>query len=282
LQFAGVKQLLQHQIDRGTAGVATGVEVGKPALLGDHAVGFFQQFHNLTAEKVGGVVAQQPVDIVWVDPSPLNQPQPAFHPQLDHLVQQANILPEVQSARRTLASDGIGVVHPTGGGFVRSATGIHAEGVGAGVGNQLNPINSQAQPWGLGAIAHHQRPGPIGEHPAQKFGVKGQGLTGLDGGLELGVLKQARGKLRGNGDRAAFFPSGHLGGSVFKRRHPSTADPLMGGGFEGGQFGEAAVDHAGKARNQQIRPGGGSAEQIDLGGSRLLWPNASRTASAAI
>ena len=140
MQFAGVKQLLQHQINRGAAGVASGVEVGKPALFGDHAVGFFQQFHNLTAEEVGGVVAQQPVDVVGVHSALLNQAQPAFHPQLDHLVQQANVLAQVQS------SGGSGlcrvrVVHPTGGRRIGGAAGIHAEGMGAGMGNQLNPVD---------------------------------------------------------------------------------------------------------------------------------------------
>ena len=84
----------------------------------------------------------------------------------------------------------------------------------------------------------------------------------MDGGLsfELGVFEQARGEFGGNGDRAAFFPTGDLGGGIFERRHPRTADPLVGGGFQCGQFGEGAMDHAGKTGNQQIGPGGGGTE----------------------
>ena len=163
-----------------------------------------------------------------------------------------------------------------------ATAGIHAGIDFAGIGHVVDPVHPQADVLRIGPPGQESRPGAVGEHPAQKVGIKGQAgplgrtaAVAVRGGKKFGSHKR-RTEFAADGNGVIGHAHGDVHEGVFESDHPGYADAGRRDGLAGGQT-QLALDHQGMAGKQEVRAGGSAAQALDLPhaetGVRLQFPH---------
>ena len=144
-EAAALPRLGQHHEDARRTGVAPAVQVGEPAVLVDHQVGGAQQPHDVAAELLGAVVAEQVVDLPGIDPPDGGQARELPYPRPEEVRKHRHVLREPDERgihRRTVE---------------RVEAGAHAHRPLVRERHEVHPVDPQARE-GAGAARARRRP----------------------------------------------------------------------------------------------------------------------------
>ena len=203
------------------------------------------------------------VDPRRVEPALAHQPRVLVDADVEQVRQQPDVLPQRQRARGLGLGPGGEVEVPARA--VLGQAQLHAHRVVAREGALVDPLQAQAHAGCAGAgqrrraVRQQQRPGAIGQHPAQEVRVE---IAVVAAGREARALEEARGHLARHRQRRAVRPHLHALRRRLDRRHAGRADAVHRQRLHRRRR-ELALDHVGEARHQRIAARGAAGQQRD-------------------
>ncbi|MPM71676.1 hypothetical protein SDC9_118646 [bioreactor metagenome] len=256
-----MQKLRQHDEDGGRTRVAAPCQIAPPALARNAELGLVQQLVDNRDEALRRVVAEKVVYAAFGNPALVGKGCIFVNADIEQVRQQANVLAQCQSAC------GLGI---TPGGEVQMACAtigrqaqLHAHGIVAGKAALVRPLELEAQSVGLGqglGAAQQHGARTVGQHPAQKVGVK-VGVIALC--CKARTLEKARRHFAGHRQGQRMGAAFHGHGSGLHGAHTGGADPVHGQRFHG-RGGHLALNHAGKAGHQRITPRRAAGQKADI------------------